>query len=67
MSHKNRPYISNYLDSKPENILMDESGHVCLTDFGLSKKLDPSTPFATTFVGTPNYIGKMPNHIILSD
>eukprot|EP00475_Leptophrys_vorax_P030444 TRINITY_DN45628_c0_g1_i2.p1 TRINITY_DN45628_c0_g1~~TRINITY_DN45628_c0_g1_i2.p1 ORF type:complete len:375 (-),score=97.13 TRINITY_DN45628_c0_g1_i2:56-1180(-) len=45
-----------YRDLKPENILMDDAGHVCLTDFGLSKKLDPDTPFATTFVGTPTYI-----------
>ena len=28
-----------YRDLKPENILLDQSGHLCLTDFGLSKDL----------------------------
>ena len=30
-----------YRDLKPENILLDENGHVCLTDFGLSKVCTP--------------------------
>lgn len=30
-------YFINIKDLKPENILMDDDGHVCLTDFGLSK------------------------------
>jgi serum/glucocorticoid-regulated kinase 2 len=25
---------------KPENILMDEDGYICLTDFGLAKILE---------------------------
>ena len=29
-----------YRDLKLENILMDSSGHVVLTDFGLSKEFD---------------------------
>jgi serum/glucocorticoid-regulated kinase 2 len=46
-----------YRDLKPENILMDENGHVCLTDFGLSKNIDPeSGEEATTFCGTPEYL-----------
>lgn len=45
-----------YRDLKPENILMDEHGHVCLTDFGLSKDVDPDNPEATTFCGTPEYL-----------
>jgi len=45
-----------YRDLKPENILMDEDGHVCLTDFGLSKDVDPDNPEATTFCGTPEYL-----------
>lgn len=45
-----------YRDLKPENILMGRDGHICLTDFGLSKKLDENKPFSNTFVGTPHYI-----------
>lgn len=45
-----------YRDLKPENILMDEQGHICLTDFGLSKDLDPDNPESQTFCGTPEYL-----------
>ena len=51
-----------YRDLKPENILMDLSGHVCLTDFGLSKELinggdDGGKEAIThTFCGTPEYL-----------
>lgn len=34
---------------------MDDNGHVCLTDFGLSKDVDPSDK-AHTFCGTPEYL-----------
>jgi len=44
-----------YRDLKPENILLDENGHVCLTDFGLSKDVDPEDK-AHTFCGTPEYL-----------
>ena len=43
-------------DLKPENILLDENGHVCLTDFGLSKDLTPENRKAHTFCGTPEYL-----------
>lgn len=44
-----------YRDLKPENILLDDNGHVCLTDFGLSKDVDPDDK-AHTFCGTPEYL-----------
>merc|ERR1712087_662164 len=45
-----------YRDLKPENILLDHTGHVCLTDFGLSKDLGPDNEDAHTFCGTPEYL-----------
>ena len=44
-----------YRDLKLENILMDHMGHICLTDFGLSKQ-DISTGGASTFCGTAEYL-----------
>jgi serine/threonine protein kinase len=43
-----------YRDMKPENILMEETGHVRVTDFGLSKV--KSDDAANSFCGTPEYI-----------
>lgn len=42
-----------YRDLKPENILMSSTGHIKLTDFGLSKQTDGKT---YTFAGTPEYL-----------
>jgi len=44
-----------YRDLKPENILLDDVGHVCLTDFGLSKDIEKDDK-AHTFCGTPEYL-----------
>lgn len=45
-----------YRDLKLENILMDESGYLQLTDFGISKMLKTQNDVANTFCGTPQYM-----------
>lgn len=46
-----------YRDLKPENILLDGSGHICLTDFGISKQgLQSADDRTATFCGTPEYL-----------
>lgn len=46
-----------YRDLKPENILLTEDGHICMTDFGISKEgLAASDDRTATFCGTPEYL-----------
>lgn len=46
-----------YRDLKPENLLLTEDGHICMTDFGISKEgLLSDDDRTSTFCGTPEYL-----------
>jgi serine/threonine protein kinase len=45
-------------DIKPQNLMIDQSGRVLITDFGISKALQADTQYTSTgeMVGTPSYL-----------
>ncbi|KAL6056500.1 Serine/threonine-protein kinase Sgk3 [Balamuthia mandrillaris] len=46
-----------YRDLKPENLLLTADGHICMTDFGISKEgLNCKNDRTATFCGTPEYL-----------
>jgi serine/threonine protein kinase len=44
-----------YRDLQPSNILIDKEGHVCLTDFGISKIVSSNSSMLQTARGPPAY------------
>ena len=45
-----------YRDLKPDNVLINDDGHIKLTDFGLSKELDEDTLQSRSTVGSHAYL-----------
>ena len=43
-------------DLKPENVLLDDAGHIKLVDFGSARRLDADAEETARFVGTAEYV-----------
>ncbi|RNF00092.1 putative serine/threonine protein kinase [Trypanosoma rangeli] len=55
LSYLHQNYII-HRDIKPANVYLSKGGTVKLGDFGASKLLSLTDPFANTFIGTPFYL-----------
>jgi len=49
-------------DIKPDNILLDEKGHLHLTDFNVATVISEDHPVSKRFAGTVPYAGSSSNY-----
>jgi tetratricopeptide (TPR) repeat protein len=52
--HKQQPPII-FRDLKPSNVMIDESGHIFLIDFGIARLFKPGQSHDTVALGSPGY------------
>ena len=52
--HSRKPPVI-YRDFKPENIILTESGHIRLIDFGIARRYRPENSRDTVYMGTVQY------------